>query len=156
MLFYERVDGSAAPLHSLTQVGETCADVTGMSVMNELAARIPLPDDSDDEFTSSDEERPALPPRRSQPQQLPTPAPSPSKPESENPSQGASEESDTTSTDSTTEGDNEDLFQSSAAATGFTVPPTGEAIRMRTSSAFATSNGAEDPLQSPIRMGTAF
>lgn len=157
MLFYERNDGSKTPTQIFNSAQEAHANMPGSAQIE--AAQVSLPDDSDAEFVSGDEsteKRPPLPPRRIHSQKVPSPASSPvNKQDAEkSASQNASEIDDGTLTDSTTE--NEDLFQSPAAITGSAAPSANGRIRMRTSSAFPTSGSNDEPLQSPIRMGTAF
>lgn len=164
MLFYERVDGSKLPAQLHDGGPEIRADVTsdvpGSINPREVAEMVDacgvaLPDDSDDEFVSSDEsmeegeeEKPLLPSRHTQP--LVSPLPSPRPETSETMKTDVDIE---TEEDETEDNHNEDLFQSKAATAA---APAGQRVRMRTSSAFAQASGGEDPLQSPVRMGTAF
>lgn len=150
MLFYERIDGSKVPEKFLDAVPEIRAELAGDVAELKDACEIALPDDSDDEFASGDEEeKPLLPPRHAHPLASP--------PKSEDSSEIKAdvdiEAEDGTCTDSTTDNDHEDLFQSPAATAA---APVGQRVRMRTSSAFGNAGGGEDPLQSPVRMGTAF
>ncbi|KAE9966714.1 hypothetical protein BLS_006849 [Venturia inaequalis] len=163
MLFYERIDESKAPEQFLGAAPKVSADVAGdvpgMRNPHEEAefidARgVALPDDSDDELDSGDdltqeEEKPLPPPRNARPRVSP---PSPKLEASEVIKADVDNE---TEEDETTDNNNEDLFQSRAATAA---APAGQRVRMRTSSAFAhaQASGGEDPLQSPIRMGTAF
>lgn len=162
MLFYERIDGAKAAEQFVDAAPEVCAhvagDVTELLKPREEAGMIDacgvaLPDDSDDEFVSGDDftadvDKPLLPPRHAQ---TPVSTPSPKLEIFETKADADIE----TEEDETTDNDDEDLFQSRAATTA---APAGQRVRMRTSSAFAhaQASGSEDPLQSPVRMGTAF
>jgi ubiquitin carboxyl-terminal hydrolase 1 len=163
MLFYECIDGSETPLQPLMQVEEICVGVAKPAEVDmEEIAQIPLPDDCDKDFESLDElsikTNPSLAPWTLSSEQVPPPDTS-SSPRQENSDESAPaehEEQHPTLIDSATETETEDLFQSATAATGITPAPSRERIRMRTSSAFTASSSAEDPLQIPMRMGTAF
>ncbi|QDS77306.1 hypothetical protein FKW77_004581 [Venturia effusa] len=159
MLFYERIDEAKVPKQPLDAECGINADVAGDVVEAVNACEIALPDDSDDEELSLEneedsleEEKPLLPPRHVQP--TVSPPQTEQAPDTKADVNLEPEEDASSLTDSTTDNGYEDLFQSPAA----TAPaPVGHRVRMRTSSAFAQpAGGGEDPLQSPIRMGTAF
>ncbi|TLD29456.1 cysteine proteinase [Venturia nashicola] len=164
MLFYERIDDQIVPERFLDSVHEIGADVAAdvpelTDARNEAelidACGVALPDESNDEFDSEDvlmeeEKKVLLPPRHAQAWISPPP------PTNLEISEINKADADIeTEEDESENHDHEDLFQSRAATVA---TPAGQRVRMRTSSAFAhaQTSGGDDPLQSPVRMGTAF